>query len=102
MNYRLRILEELSLTHHVHARASKHPASELYGSSREHGGLASLGRIKGMLQTNRCVIIVMYAYQPSRGWSEELATCLDDRDCYSPNSCRVPVYHNLSTAITLV
>ena len=95
-NNRLRVLNELSQTHAVHARASRHSSDEHNGSRRGQAGVAIFWRksisgfsaVTDIVHDRICalryqdmdgnVIIFISVYMPAQGSPEDLATCLDD------------------------
>ena len=93
---RLKTLSEISLTHSVHARASKHSADEHYGSRRGQGGVAIFWRsdrqgfsaITDITHDRICAVryqdkggsvyVFISIYMPSQGSSDDLVECLED------------------------
>ena len=93
---RLKTLSEITSTHSVHARSSRHSADEYYGSRRGQGGVAIFWRTdrRGFSaitdithdricavryqDINGCVYIFISVYLPSQGSPDNLVECLED------------------------
>ena len=93
---KLKTLSEITSTHSVHARSSRHSADKFYGSRRGQGGVAIFWRtdrrgfspITDITHDRICAVryqdlnggvyIFISVYMPSQGSSDDLVECLED------------------------
>ena len=95
-NNRLNVLKDLTHTHSVYARASRHSGDEAYGAKRGQGGVAIFWRsniqgfsaVTDIIHDRICAVryqdkrggiyIIISVFLPAQGSADNLRECLED------------------------